>query len=284
MFSALPLPKLPATWRLAAGFVFALVAVCLLGLPDSLSAAPRAKARSPQAAKKAAAEKTAKPTRPSKMGTYNPDDETVDLFEAMDAGQIQVTFIPKNSAEARIFIKNKAKKALNVRLPKAFAAVPILAQAAGGMGMGMGGQGMGGGGMGGGGMFNIPADKEGDVKVPCVCLEHGKPEPRPKMPYAMKPIESFTTKPGVAEMLTDLGYGRIPQRAAQVAAWHLNNDMSWEELAAKRIELRDGRSYPYFTPAELLAGHQIADQAVQEAKRTNKKGTAQPTPGETAAK
>lgn len=286
MFSAFLLPKLPEAWRLAAGFVFALMAICTLALPDASRAAPRPKARGIKATKtkNAATGKSSNAARPAKLGTYNPGDETVEMFAAMDAGNIQVRIIPKSSAEARIFIKNKTNKPLNVRLPKAFGAVPILAQGPGGMGMGGGGQALGGGGgMGGGGMFNIPADKEGDVKVACVCLEHGKPEPRPKMAYAIKPIESVTTKPGVAEMLTDLGEGRIPQRAAQVAAWHLNNDMSWEELTAKRVELGDGRSYPYFTPGELLAGRQIADQAVQNAKRAKQKEAVQPSPGETAA-
>lgn len=277
MFSALPLPKLPADWRRAAGFVCALAIVCALSMPE-LSAAPRLKARGAKADKTAAAAKATKPARSAKSGAYNPQDETVELFEAMDAGQIQVKIIPKNSKEARIFIKNMGKKALNVHLPKAFGAVPILAQA-GGQGIGGGG----GGGMGGGGMFNIPADKEGDFKVVCVCLEHGKPEPRPQMTYSMKPIESVTTKPGVAEMLTELGEGRIPQRAAQVAAWHLNNGMSWEELAAKRIEHSDGRSFPYFTADELLLGGQISEQALRAAERAKQKEPAQPSTAATAA-
>ena len=50
----------------------------------------------------------------------------------------------------------------------------------GGMGGMMGGGGMGGMGMGGmGGMMNIPAEKTTKFKVPLVCLEHGKLDPRP---------------------------------------------------------------------------------------------------------
>ena len=44
------------------------------------------------------------------------------------------------------------------------------------------------------------------------------------------------TKPGVAELLTLLGNGKIDQRGAQAAAWHLANGMSWERLAQKRIQ------------------------------------------------
>jgi hypothetical protein len=285
MFSSFPLPKLPGARRLAAGFLSALVAVCLLSDSGSSFAAPRPKRSGAAGAKKVAAERSAKTGRPAKIGTYNPADETVEMFDAIEAGKIQVKIIPKNSAEARVFIKNKANKAVNVRLPKAFAAVPILAQGMGGMGMGGGGQALGGGGgAGGGGMFNIPADREGDFKVACVCLEHGKPEPRPQMAYSIKPLDSYTTKPGIAEMLTELGEGRIPQRAAQVAAWHLQNGMSWEELTAKRIDLADGRSYPYFTADELLIGRQIVEQSLTAAKRPKKNDADQPSLGETAAK
>ncbi len=233
--------------------------------------------------------------RPTKIGQYNPQDETVDLFEAMEAGQIAVRFIPKDSTQGRVFIKNNSGKPLNVRLPEAFGATQVLAQMGmGGMGMGGmgggggGGQGMGGGmgGGGGGGMFNVPAEKEGNFKVPCVCLEHGKAEPRAQMTYTIKPIQSFTTKPGVAEMLKDLGNYKIEQRAAQVAAWHLNNGMTWEQLAGKRIERGDGTSYSYFTPQELQAGMQIVEQALTAAESSGsdqQENPKKPSPGETAA-
>ena len=63
-----------------------------------------------------------------------------------------------------------------------------------------------------------------------------------------------------------LGSGQINQRAAQAAAWHLNNDMSWQELAAKRIRAPTAPSQPYFTSAEIQAAMQIASTAVRTAK------------------
>jgi hypothetical protein len=283
MFSAVCLPKLSRARRTIAWLSPALAVVSLLCAPAWSLAARGAKKAAAKPSAEAAGKSTSSSARPAKIGTYNANDETVEMFDAMEAGQIDVKFIPKDSTQARVIIKNKSKKPLNVRLPKAFAGVPVLAQMGGG-GQGMGG-GMGGmGGMGGGGMFNVPAEKEGNFKVACVCLEHGKPEPRAQMAYAIKPIESFTTKPGVAEMLTELGEGRIDQRAAQVAAWHLNNDMSWETLAAKQIKLADGRSYPYFSAAEVLAGRQIAEEALAAAEQEKKADVSQPSPGETAAK
>ncbi len=231
------------------------------------------------------------PARPAKIGQYDPDAQTVEMFAAIEKGDIAVKLIPKDSTQCKVLIENKTDQPLNVKLPDAFAAVPVLAQAAGpGVGPGRGNnssgnnrgnqnQGMGGGmggmgGMGGGmGMFNVPAEKVGKFDVPAVCLEHGKGEPRAKVPYEIKPIESFTTKPGVRELCEMLGSGKVNQRAAQAAAWHLNNDMSWQELAAKRIHHADGRTEPYFSPAEIQAGMRIAASAVRTAEERPKKDT-----------
>ncbi|HVA49085.1 MAG TPA: hypothetical protein VNH11_22170 [Pirellulales bacterium] len=268
----------------------AVLIASLLAEPASSLAARRTRRGAKPAAGAAAAQQaTSASRRYAKAGQYNPSDETVEMFEALDAGKIAVRFIPKDSTQGRIFIKNKSGKPLNVRLPAAFAAAPVLAQMGMG-GMGMGGMGAGGGGGGqgmgggGGGMFNVPADKEGNVRVPCVCLEHGKPEPRPQMTYSIKRVESFTTKPGVAELLTELDPSGMNQRAAQAAAWHLNNGMSWEQLAGKRIERADGSSYPYFLPEELRGGIELADRAVAAAAAAKKVQPKQPSPGETAAK
>lgn len=71
-----------------------------------------------------------------------------DLFEAEQAGLVAVKFTPDDSRSAQIAFVNRSGKPLTIRLPAAFAGVPVLAQMGG---MGMGGGGMGGmGGMGGG--------------------------------------------------------------------------------------------------------------------------------------
>jgi len=216
--------------------------------------------------------------------------QQVEMFAAMKSGELDVKFIPKNDREANVLLKNNTKRPLSVKLPDAFAGVPALGQAAGGgrRGGGGGNQGGGGGmgGMGGGGMFNIPPEQVKQLKVDIVCLEHGKKDPRPKVPYEIRPIESFTTKPGVAELCAMLGRGEIDQRAAQVAAWHLNSDLSWEQLASKRIEHLDGTSEPYFTPIELAQGAAIAETAQKQAAQSKPKAksadSAAASPGESA--
>jgi hypothetical protein len=58
----------------------------------------------------------------------------------------------------------------------------------------------------------------------------------------------------------------LNQRAAQAAAWHLANDMSWEELAAKRIVHLNGTSEMWFNPQEIKAGMEIARTAMVQAE------------------
>jgi hypothetical protein len=231
--------------------------------------------------------------RRTKIGEYDPNAKTVEMFAAIEKGDISVKLIPKDSTESQVLIKNETDKPLNVKLPEAFAGVPVLAQQGGFGGGGPGGgghhgsssssnksgnqnQGMGGG-MGGMGFGNIPPEKVAKFKVPTVCLDHGKAEPRAAIPYTIKPIESYSSKPGVRELCVMLGSGQVSQRAAQAAAWHLNNGMSWEELAAKRIRHLNGESRPYFTPAEIQAGMQIATSAIRAAKEKENEKPAKPS-------
>ena len=217
--------------------------------------------------------------------------ESVELFQAMEDGAIDVQFIPRDATEARVLIENKTDKPLNVRLPAAFAAVPVLAQfggggggggfggggGGGGQGMGggmggMGGGGMGGGGMGGGGgggFFNVAPEKVANFKVACVCLDHGKPDPTPRMQYKLVPVESYVSNQAVIELLKQFGRGGLDRSIAQAATWHLNNGLSWQELAAKRSGRKSllGREEPYFYPQQLHAAVQLSKAAEQFAAK-----------------
>ena len=240
--------------------------VCLLILPGLLVAAERKSSR-------------------IKAGDFNPQHETVELFQAMKDGTIKVQYIPHDALKANVLIENKTKKPLNVKLPAAFAGVPVLAQfggggggmggggggggQAGGGGMGgMGGGGMGGGGGGGGGFFNVAPEKIGKFKIATVCLEHGKPDPNPRMKYTIIPIESYIERPAVIELMKMFGRGGMNQAAVQAAAWHLNNDLSWQELATKIKSRKRFSRYaePYFTRNELQAAVAFSSGAISRAK------------------
>jgi hypothetical protein len=213
----------------------------------------------------------------------------VGLFDAIDAGDIEVKLIAQSSKGGNVIIENKTKQPLSIQLPDAFAGVPVLAQIGGGGfgggglggggqfgggggggqglggGFGGGGGGLGGGGGGfggGGGVFNVGPEKVGKIKVVTVCLEHGKDEPNVRMKYDIKPIEAFTDKAEVIEICKLVGTGRIDQTSAQAAAWHLANGLSWNELAAKvgRKHL-NGAVDPYFTPQQVAFGMRLAGEA-----------------------
>jgi len=166
--------------------------------------------------------------------------ESVNLFQAMDAGDVDVKLIVKDGQQARIVAKNNTKKPLRIQIPEAFAAVPVLAQNQGG----------GGGGGGGGGFFNVPPEKVAKRDVGFLCLEHGKPDPRSSMQYELKPIAAITSDQRVISVIKQFGAGNISHAAAQAASWHLANQMSWQQLAGK-TRRRFGSSQPYFSPQNL---------------------------------
>jgi hypothetical protein len=209
-----------------------------------------------------------------------PQGRSVELFAAMKSKEIEVSFVPRDEYEARVTITNKTKEPLNVRLPDAFAGMPVLAQNVGGggrggvggaggqnqsMGGGMMGGGMMGGGMGmgmGGGMMNVAPEKPAKFKVATVCLEHGKKPPRASVPYEIRPLEAFTTDPQVKALMVAFGTGKLDQRSTQAAAWHLANGLSWEQLASKTIqEFGNPVVQSYFSPQEIQAAMRLAHEA-----------------------
>jgi hypothetical protein len=145
-----------------------------------------------------------------------------------------------------------------------------------GFGGGMMGGGMMGGGMGGmggqaGGFFNVPAERVVKAKIITVCLDHGKKDPNPRVPYTLIPIESYAKKAEVAEVVKMLAKGQIDQHAAQAATWHLQNGLSWEKLAAKiGAKHLNGSVEPYFTSVELeraFAAVRVAEERAEKASQ-----------------
>jgi hypothetical protein len=235
-----------------------------------------------------------------------PDHDPVELFSAMENGDLEVNFVAKNSKSAMVVIKNNTKKPLSVKLPEAFGGVPVLAQFGGGglgggglggglgggglggglggnqaLGGGFGGGGLGGGGLGGGlgggglgggggGFFNVEAEKAEKIKVACVCLEHGKKDPTSSIKYKIVPLASVTTNGQLTEVCKMLGRGEIDQTSAQVAAWHLANGMSFEELAAKTMRHVNGTVSAYFDARNVEMGMKIVSVAAARAEEAKK--------------
>jgi hypothetical protein len=208
----------------------------------------------------------------------------VELFAGMKSGELDVKIIARNDREARVIIANKTGQPVNVKLPEAFAAVPALAQFGGGGGGGGGGMGGGGGGGGqssgggmggggggmggggGGGMFSIPPDETGKIEVATVCLDHGLKIPSSSRPYKIVPADTHV-KPEVVELLKAFGRGELDPGATQAAAWHLNSNMSWNDLASKLTgtERNINRS-PYFSQEQIRTGMAYAQEAHHRAE------------------
>jgi len=61
-----------------------------------------------------------------------------------------------------------------------------------------------------------------------------------------------------------LGRGEVTQNAAQAAAWHFTDGLSWEQLAAKdRVKLSNGYTEKYFSPQELAVAMRVTLEAVR---------------------
>lgn len=215
-----------------------------------------------------------------------PGSQTVEFFSAIDQGQIATTVIPRDSRQLTIQVENNTDKPLSIRMPDSIAAVPVLAQmmmpgqfpgnngllnnqqAPQGLGVPFGGR-QGGNNLfqggqpfnfPGGPLFNVLPGKVVKRKLPCVCLEFGNPDPRPRIPYRIERLENVTDKPGVRELLAVLGRGACSQKTAQIAAWHLANDMSWEQLAGLKRKLANGSIRPRFSAADLQLAKRVVEQ------------------------
>lgn len=224
--------------------------------------------------------------RKPRYGEFNPDHESLDMFDGIDDGRLVVRLIPKDASETSILIENKTDKPLNVELPPAFAGTPILAQFGAGGAGGAGGQqavgggaGGAGGGGGAGGFFNVVPEKLVQLKAPLVCLEHGKDEPNGGQKYEIKKVASVNAKPGVYELCKMIGAAMLPHAAAQAAAWHLANDMSWEELSQKFVRRANGLREPYFNARDLQVAMQAAVICIKQAEENKSKE--ERSPGET---
>jgi hypothetical protein len=228
-----------------------------------------------------------------------PRAEVVELFAGMESGDLDVKIIPKDATKGTVILENKTDKPVTVKLPEAFAAVPVLAQFGGCPGGGLGGgcpgggggnQGLGGGMMGGGmmggmggggGFFNVGAERTAKIKVVTVCLEHGKKDPSPHVEYKLVKLESFAQNATAREVVKMLARGEIDQHSAQAAVWNLENGLSWQELAQKiGVKHLNGTVEPYFSPIHLqraLAGARLAESRAEKAALSKSEN---PSPGD----
>jgi hypothetical protein len=221
--------------------------------------------------------------------TISNNASATDFFDAVESGQLGAKLLVFNDHAARLILTNNTKQPLNLKMPEAFAGVPVMAQFGGGgvggggarggggrtttgggggqqsIGGGGGAFGGGGGGLGGGGgggFFSVPAEKIQKLDFPVLCLDHGLREPSTATAYKIVPAEAVLDRGPVVELLKAFGRGELKHQAAQAAAWNLNNGMSWNQLAAKLDGTRRSlRRSPYFTADDIRTGMSYAAAA-----------------------
>ena len=66
--------------------------------------------------------------KPAKISRLFKDAESVELFSAINAGDLEVKLIPKDATQSTIIVKNLTTKPLRIQMPAAFAGIPVLAQ------------------------------------------------------------------------------------------------------------------------------------------------------------
>lgn len=113
----------------------------------------------------------------------------------------------------------------------------------------------------GGAAFSIPPESVRVLRTETVCLEHGKPEPYPNIPYKIERTETFSKDPVLAFILETLARKDVLQKVAQAAAWHVANKLSWNDLANESVKHLIGYSERYFTNEELAKAQELVDYA-----------------------
>lgn len=204
---------------------------------------------------------------------------TIELFDAIDRQLVAVRYIAVSPERGNIVAENLTGQRIAIVLPDALAARPVMGQFANNAGaLGAGGPGAGGAGAGGaqpvggnanggggvgagnnqglrnGGVLRIGPRRTARRVVTTVCLEHGRPDPRAAMNYELVPIDQITDDPVIVELCRRLGGPDIDVAAAQAAAWHRRNAMSWQSLAKmNRLESKYLGNIARFHPSEIAA-------------------------------
>ncbi len=236
---------------------------------------------------------------PIKKLTFDPDAPVVELFDGIENGTFEVRVAPKNEFSAKVFITNTTDKPQTVQLPKAVVGVHVLKQffpqLSGGSGLGdtsgsqggggqdtggnlqsSSGQGQGQGqspfsGNTGSGFFSIPAESIVQLQFNTVCLNHGNPTPRLKMTYELRRVEDRVKSEALRELLAGYNPRRIDRKTMQAAAWHLANDMSWKQLAAKKVTAIGIIATPYLSRKQLNEARKLVASAEEIVKNGPKK-------------
>jgi len=199
------------------------------------------------------------------------------IFDAVRAGDVEVRVVPRDAHQVTVLVHNTTSRAVRIRLPGVLAAVPVLPEPGSTssrrpqqqtqvLGIGHSSPSLARKTSKGtrsvpevhrGGVFSVSPGKVVRKTLKSVCLQYGIPEPGPRNKYKLAPIDEVVSNDQVSRLLGYLTPAN--QRVVQLAAWHLNNKMSWEQLGRVRIPPGNGRSVQPFQRHELEAAYQLVE-------------------------
>ncbi len=207
---------------------------------------------------------TARPVKPmvelSPIEAPLPGSDAVEMFAAMDRGDLAVRLMPERDQRARVELENRTGRPLTVRVPQAFGGRFILAA----VGAGVGPPQRLGGAAGGTGLFSIPLEKVGCFHARTACLDESLPEPNPGMVYEVCRLEELTAQPAVRKLCEMLGDSHTDPQTAQAAVWHLHCGLPWPRLEA-RLRSCGGLqgTQRFFTRQQIEEGKRLAEVAMR---------------------
>ncbi|HUG92754.1 MAG TPA: hypothetical protein VML55_18075 [Planctomycetaceae bacterium] len=231
---------------------------------------------------------------PIRKPSYDPDAERVELFEGVEREQLSVRVAARDAFHSNVYITNATDRPLTVDLPDGAVAVHVLkqfappggvlgandnfdfgnqgngAQQGQGAGQSVGGNFQGQGNNGANqfapnGFFSIPPGKTVQVPLATVCLDHGRPNPSPKMTYVLRRLEDHTNDVVLRELIRGYDPEADDRLAVQAAAWHRSSGLSWKELAAKTIKWGPVR-YSHFTRRQVEQAQTLVSEAEELAE------------------
>jgi hypothetical protein len=223
----------------------------------------------------------------------------VELFAAIESGEIQVAVVPQNFSLMLLRVRNKTSETLKVQLPETLAAIPTARRKAQqqlqqqgmppnlahnyppaqgssqGLGFSLAGPwaeqknasgqesaiaGAGNDRPKGSRAWTLAPGELMQVQVPCFCLEYGRPDPNRRIPYELVELKNLNSQPAVEELLRRFGQGMVDQRVAQLAAWHVANGVSWPMLARMKFPRSAGRAAGVVTQEDLLSAQELCQR------------------------
>lgn len=203
------------------------------------------------------------------------DPGRTSIFEAIDQGQLDVRVIARHAHQLTLLMRNTSEQPLAVELPAVCAAIPVLPVRDSKSTASTQPQALGvayseptrsaraskavspWGAVNRGGVISLGPGRVVRKTLRSVCLEYGSPEPTSRDKYQLARIEDVESHPHVGRLLHFLRPDS--QRVIQLAAWHLNNKMSWQQLAGIRIPSLPGRPGGPFLRREVETAYRLVE-------------------------